>query len=259
MVHYNSDLASEPFLMPGMDIRIKLSERMDLFTSLSRSMRMPTFTDLFYQGPTNVGNPYLLPEKATTVELGIQRKNKQWHSAISSFYRQGRDLIDWVWLEDEKWHTRNLTEIDAAGGSFFLKHQPDSPASLWISLESWKLSYTFTYLTKVSEAYISRYLLDNLKHKISMASHFSIVKNFGLFLGLSFQDRNGGFLLYDEASGGTQEQAYQPFVLMDLKLSYSFKRFHLYLKSNNVLNADYYDIGNVIQPGRWSMAGIEFR
>ncbi len=46
---------------------------------------------------------------------------------------------------------------------------------------------------------------------------------------------------------------------MDVKLAYSFKRIHLFLKSNNLLNTSYYDIGNVIQAGRWNMAGIEFR
>jgi len=46
---------------------------------------------------------------------------------------------------------------------------------------------------------------------------------------------------------------------MDIKLSYSFKKIHIFVKSNNLLNTQYNDIGNVIQPGRWTMAGIEFR
>jgi len=33
-------------------------------------------------------------------------------TTLSGFYRQGRDLIDWIWMEDEKWHTKNLTEIE---------------------------------------------------------------------------------------------------------------------------------------------------
>lgn len=259
LVHYNSDLGPKPALMPGVDARFSLSRQLQLFVSLSRSMRMPTFTDLFYQGPSNVGNPNLLPEKALTAELGIHRKGTYWLATLSSFYRQGRDLIDWVWMEDEKWHTRNLTEIDAAGGSFFLKYEPGASESSWLSLSTWNFSYTYTYLTKVSEKYISRYLLDHLKHKVSMGSHLSLFRNFSLFIGLSFQDRNGGFLSYDVDTGGSQEQAYSPFLLMDLKLSYSFKRFHIFLKSNNLLNTPYYDIGNVIQPGRWSMLGLEFR
>jgi vitamin B12 transporter len=259
LVHFNSDLGSEPTLMPGLDVRFKLSRQMDLFASLNRSMRMPTFTDLFYQGPTNIGNPNLLPEKAITAELGIHRKGAHFQSTLSSFYRQGRDLIDWVWMEDEKWHTKNLTEIDAAGGSLSLQYDPRSPAYQAVSLEGLTFSYTFTYLTKVSEELISRYLLDNLKHKVSMGSQLSILRNFSLFIGFSFQDRNGSFLKYDSDSGLSQEQAYEPYLLMDVKLTYSFKRFHIYVKSNNLLNASYYDIGNVIQPGRWSMAGIEFR
>jgi iron complex outermembrane receptor protein len=220
---------------------------------------MPTITDLFYQGPTNIGNPLLVPEKASTLEIGISRKDNNFQSAFNGFYRQGRDLIDWIWMEDEKWHTKNLTEIDAAGGSLNLQYNPGTPSDRWFSLERWNFSYTFTSLTKVSEALISRYLLDNLRHKVSMGSHLSILKHFRLFLGLSFQDRSGSFLKYDVDSETSLEQAYEPYLLMDIKLSYSFKRIHIYVKSNNLLNTQYHDIGNVIQAGRWNMAGIEFR
>lgn len=259
LLHYNSDLEAEPALMPGLEVNFSLSQHMRLFASISRSMRMPTFTDLFYQGPTNIGNPLLIPEKASTLEMGISRTGANFQSTLSGFYRQGRDLIDWIWMEDEKWHTKNLTEIDAAGGSLNVQYDPETPSDRLISLERWNVSYTFTSLTKVSEDLISRYLLDNLRHKVSMGSHLSFLKNFKLFLGLSFQDRNGSYLKYDADSEASLEQAYEPFLLMDLKLSYSYKRIHIYVKSNNVLNTQYYDIGNVVQPGRWNMAGIEFR
>ncbi len=259
LLHFNSDLGSEPTLMPGLDVSFRLSQKMNLFASLNRSMRMPTFTDLFYQGPTNNGNPLLIPERATTAELGITRKGVDIQSTLSGFYRQGRDLIDWIWMEDEKWHTMNLTEIDAAGSNFSVQYNPGTTVNKMVSLEQWKFAYTFTYLTKVSEEVISRYLLDNLRHKVSMGSHLAIFRNFNLFIGLSCQDRNGSFLKYDVDSDVSLEQPYEPFLLMDVKLSYSFKRIHIYLKSNNLLNTHYYDVGNVIQPGRWNMAGIEFR
>lgn len=259
LLHFNSDLGPEPTLMPGLEVNFSLSQQMFLFASLSRSMRMPTFTDLFYQGPTNLGNPLLIPEKASTFEMGISRMDTHFQSTLSGFYRQGKDLIDWIWMEDEKWHTKNLTEIDAAGGSLNVQYAPRIPSDRLMSLERWNFSYTFTTLTKVSEDLISRYLLDNLRHKVSMGSHLSFLKNFKLFLGLSFQDRNGSYLKYDSDSEASLEQAYEPFLLMDIKLSYSIRRIHIYVKSNNLLNAQYHDIGNVIQPGRWNMAGIEFR
>ena len=259
LLHFNSDLGFDPALMPGLEVNFSLSQNMRLFASISRSMRMPTFTDLFYQGPTNIGNPLLIPEKATTFEMGVSRMGTNFQSTLSGFYRQGRDLIDWIWMEDEKWHTKNLSEIDAVGGSLNVQYNPVTSSACGISLERWNFSCTFTSLTKVSEEVISRYLLDNLRHKVSMGSHLSILKNFKLFLGLSFQDRNGGYLKYDVDSETSLEQAYEPFLLMDIKLSYSFKRIHIFVKSNNLLNTQYNDIGNVIQPGRWSMAGIEFR
>ena len=222
-------------------------------------MRLPTFTDLYYQGPTNVGNPDLTPEKATTFELGILGQGKVIQAAVNGFYRQGRDLIDWIWMEDEKWHTLNLTEIEAVGGDLSLEYGPGSGRNDLVSIEKLDFSYTFTYLTKVSEDVISRYLLDNLRHKVAMGTNMSIMKNLNLLVRFTFQDRNGSYMKYDMASGLSIEQPYEPFLLMDAKLSYSFRKCHIFLETTNLLNIDYYDIGNVIQPGRWTMAGIEIR
>ena len=259
LLHLNSDLGFEPTLLPGLDIKFQLSPTIHLLTTLSRSMRLPTFTDLYYQGPTNVGNPDLTPEKATTFELGIYGQGKVIQAAVNGFYRQGRDLIDWIWMEDEKWHTLNLTEIDAMGGDLSLEYGPGSGRNDLFSIEKMNFSYTFTYLTKVSEEVISRYLLDNLRHKVAMGTNMSIMKNLNLRVRFTFQDRDGSYMKYDMASGLSIEQPYEPFLLMDAKLSYSFRKCHIFLETTNLLNIDYCDIGNVIQPGRWTMAGIEIR
>ncbi|MCK4991822.1 MAG: TonB-dependent receptor, partial [Bacteroidales bacterium] len=84
-------------------------------------------------------------------------------------------------------------------------------------------------------------------------------KNLTLSVRLNFQDRNGSFLKYNTGSGQSTEQLYEPFLLIDTKLTYSFRKFQIFLEATNLLDADYYDIGNVIQPGRWTIVGIEIR
>ena len=257
LLHLNSDLGLNPYLLPGLDIRFHLPHKIRLVASLNRSMRLPTFTDLYYQGPNNVGNSELVPEKATSYELGISRKTETLQAMVNGFYRQGKNLIDWIWMEDEKWHTLNLTEVNALGGEFHLGYIPGNTRNGPLSFKKLNMSYTFTHLTKESDKLISRYLLDNLKHKVVMSTQMIIIKNLTLFIGLNFQDRNGNFLKYEMGSGQSIEQPYEPFLLMDMKLTYSIRKFYLFLETTNLLNADYYDIGNVIQPGRWTMIGIE--
>ena len=260
LLHLNSDLGSDLYALPGLDISFRLPQRIRLMAALNRSMRLPTFTDLYYQGPTNLGNPDLAPEKATTFEAGISRNGEAFQAALNGFYRQGRDLIDWIWMEvDEKWHTLNLTKIDAIGGDFHLGYAPVNSANSTLSFRKWDLTYTFSHLTYVSDEFISRYLLDNLKHKIVLSTNLTLIKNLALTVRLNFQDRNGSFLQYDSDSGQSTEKPYEPYLLVDSKLIYSFGRFHIFLESTNILNVIYNDIGNVIQPGRWTIAGIKIR
>lgn len=259
LVLVNSDLGLNPFILPGLDFRIQLPCQFMIFSSVNRSMRLPTFTDLYYQGPNNVGNPALLPESALTYELGLSHKGVEFEGALNGFYRQGRDLIDWIWMDDEKWHTLNLTEIDAMGADLRLAYAPANTHRGLPRIENWNLTYTFIHLTKGSEQVISRYLLDQLKHKVMMATDLRLISSLQLSVRITFQDRNGNYLEYDPVTDQTTEQPYEPFLIMDSKLTFSLKRLHVFLESTNLLNVETYDIGNVILPGRWNTVGFEFR
>ena len=257
VVHLNSDLAERAYLMPGFDFRFNLPGSIQLYGSANHSMRLPTFTDLYYQGPDNIGNPDLVPEKATTFELGLSTKGPVWQAGINAFYRLGRNMIDWIWMEDEIWQPLNLSQIDGIGGDASLVYIPEKANRRLFLLNSWNLSYTYTHLVKASDDLISRYLLDNLRHKVILGANLGIIKNLNLSLKMVFQDRNGSYLEYDPGSGETVEQPFKPFLLMDLKLSYSIGRINIFFDTTNLLNVAYNDIGNVIQPGRWMVAGFE--
>jgi len=68
MTNWISDLGFGWNIYPGLDASYALSDRLKFYGSANSSMRMPTFTDLFYSGPTNIGNPDLKPEKSITYE-----------------------------------------------------------------------------------------------------------------------------------------------------------------------------------------------
>lgn len=259
LIHLNADKNYKPQVYPGLDLKLKLPGYFSLYTSANRSMRLPTFTDLYYQGPSNVGNPDLTAERASTFELGFFRSHKGFYAGVNGFYRLGRDMIDWVWMDDEKWHTLNLTRIDAMGGDIHLKYNNPHVADKNILLESAALSYTHTHLNRVSHEVNSRYLLDNLRHKLVAGASIKIYNKLRFSLKSSYQKRNGSYLAYDPATGQSNEKSYDAFILLDVKLAYSLWRFSIFVESTNLLDAQYMDIGNVVQPGRWTMAGFEFR
>lgn len=259
LVHLNSDLGFQPYFLPGIEFGLKLPGSLRFFTSINRSMRLPTFTDLYYQGPSNEGNPDLVPEHATTAELGIVWKGTWLQTGMNGFYRCGREMIDWIWLEDEKWHTLNLTMVDATGGDIHLTYIGGSTTDRRYLMEKVSVSYAFTHLTKVSDDVISRYLLDNLRHKMILATDLRLMPGLFMSLRMVYQDRNGDYLKYDAGTGQSIQTPYDPFLVLDMKLACSVGRVTLFLEATNLLDVTYNDIGNVIQPGRWMIAGIEIR
>jgi vitamin B12 transporter len=109
--------------------------------------------------------------------------------------------------------------------------------------------------------YASLYALDYLQAKITARATQKLGLGFFANYALTLQDRVGTYY-----SGGS-EVAYAPFALLDLKVYYApaaglFKRqfpFQAFININNAFDTQYYDRGNVIQPGRWVSMGFEFR
>jgi vitamin B12 transporter len=61
----SSELNLEWQIYPGIDISYLIIPDVKIFASAGKSLRLPTFTDLYYNGPTNIGNPELKPEEVT--------------------------------------------------------------------------------------------------------------------------------------------------------------------------------------------------
>lgn len=242
-------------VFPGLDVAKNIAGNMHFFASYNTSLRLPTFTDLYYTGPTNIGNTALEPEKSSTLEGGVKWMDKTITGHLVFFYRNGRDIIDWVKdSPPDKWQPQNLTRIFHPGTEISLKISPaESWGKLWPNQIS--LNYFYQYGKKENNTIISNYVLDFLKHKFVASLNQSIGNNISVDLKLLIQDRSGSFISYVQNSEGV-EQEYTPFLCTDAKINYRKKAFQFYVSVNNIFHAEYYDIGNVVQPGRWIKTGI---
>ena len=91
----------------GADLTCQLSKNFQTFASANQSVRLPTYTDLYYAGPTNVGNPDLKPETAVTFEGGTKIFYSGFSGQISIFERLGKNTIDWVKInQTDKWQSQ---------------------------------------------------------------------------------------------------------------------------------------------------------
>lgn len=259
--NYISESKTGFIFFPGIDIGYKILPSVNIFSSFNTSLRMPTFTDLYYQGPTNIGNIDLKPEKTASFELGIKLNSDLIQAYLVGFYRNGKDIIDWVKKydsdESEKWQTQNLTQLNSYGTEiqmqFNLKkyYGHNLPDNI-------NVNYFYNNLDKEEgQNFISYYVLDNLKHKFVGTINQTVFRKININLKVLFQDRAGSYTQYENNNLGSDKK-YEPFWIFDGKINYTLGNLRFYVSVNNIFNQNYVDIGNVIQPGRWAKVGISY-
>ena len=241
---------------PGIDVSLSIPGNLKIFTSANRSFRLPTFTDLYYQGPQNMGNPELLPEKAITLETGLRFVDSYLQGDLSFYYRIGQETIDWIWM-DSIWQTTNITDLTSYGAEIGLGIFPAEIHDNLSFISHFRLAYSYNAINKSSDEYVSNYALDNLKHKF--IADLGIEFPYGIFadIKINWQDRNGSFQYYSSPTAIPYESPYDPYWLIDFSGGIKIKGIVLYLDATNLLNTMYRDIGNVEMPGRWLMSGAK--
>lgn len=235
----------------GADISYELNNELRFFVSANNAVRLPTFTDLYYNNSTHTSNPDLQPELAKTIELGAKLTEQQLHGTAIVFYRAGSNIIDWVRkLEADKWESRNLTEVNAMGAELNMDYQFVNSMVRKVGF-----AYSYLHLDKKAEDYDSKYALDFMKHKVVLTLDHSLYKNFSLTWKGAIFDRSGNYKEYPS----NQLVEFEPYALVDTRLNFNQKRYDLFVDVNNVFNVKYADYGGLTQPGfNWN-AGIRLR
>jgi iron complex outermembrane receptor protein len=256
MINRNTMLGRKWQWYPGLDIGLKLSSATKLYASANKSLRLPTFTDLYYQSATNIGNPDLQPEEALSIETGLKYTGSWITSQVTLFKRWGKNMIDWVRQPNETiWNARNLTNLNTSGIEFSTRINPSALFDKKFFVQSLDLSYGYLTQDKESGTFISKYLLDYLKHKIDIKLTHSLSKNLNASWLISYQDRNGTYTSWIGNKYGN-EMDYAPLWLVDSRINWNRNHFTLYIEVNNLLNTTYFDYGNVEQPGICGKAGV---
>jgi len=235
-----------------------ISKAFILHASASQAMRLPTFTDLYYDGPTNKGNPLLKPEKAINFETGITYRQHAFNINMTGFYRRSRDLIDWVKSSDtvKIWQTINHTKINAAGidvsGKIDFKRLFNEQQ---LPFNYMRIGYTFVESDKEARGMVSKYALDHLQSKFHVSLNHKIYKKLSASWKYILQDRAGTFIDYESG----KEMPYKPFSLLDVRLYWSGNLAGIFLDASNLLDTQYQDLSNVPLPGRWVKGGIRIK
>jgi iron complex outermembrane receptor protein len=245
------------FILPGATLTIRLDEKGSalLFGSANRSMRQPSFTDLYYNIGGAQGSIDLQPEWSDNFETGIRAAldiNEKLAISFeqSLFIRQGHDLIDWVRFEgEETTRATNLREVNFTGMETSLKLKSVSGNYI-------EAHYTAMKASESSSGFESNYVLDFLKHQLNVRALIALPREINLTFRYSLQDREGGYYNpVDEI-----EEEFVPLNLFGASISKNFMdgKLNTNLRVDNLLDIEIHDIGNVVLPGRMIRVGLNF-
>ena len=243
---------------PGVDASWRFADNWKLYASFNTSLRMPTFTELYYSVEGYKADKYLRPEEMKAYEAGVKYLAPGLQGSVCLYRYHGTDLIDWIKDlsegADAPWKSVNHAEVNTAGVEASLHIDFDE----LLHRRSWfrrlRLAYGYISQDKKTEPDVqSRYALEYLRHKAVGQADLRLWRNLNLHLSYRWQDRAGNY----EQNGAMSP--YRPYSLLDARLSWDASSCRLYAEANNLLNVSYYDYGNIPQPGIWVRAGAVWR
>jgi len=221
---------------PTLSAGYRVSPYVKLRGSIGRSFRVPTYTDLYYVSPANVGNPDLVPERAWSYEMGVDYNREDIYWGVTLFRREGSNLIDWIW-RNSTWEAENIGEVDTDGleAAFKIKFDESLPIS--------SVSLGYTYLDSEKKTGItSKYVLNYLKHQICLEFDHMLPLEARQVWKLSYKDRVQG----DE------------YWLLDSRISKKLENGkEIFVEGTNLLDTSYSEQGGVPMPGRWVQGGMK--
>ena len=238
----------------GADLGYAFDCGLSLYANANRSLRLPTFTDLYYDAGNQMGNKNLMPEKAWTASFGAayqQSFNQAGTLVLNAevYHRWGRDIIDWIYVEEDTkrpYHAQNQQRVNTLGVECSVQYRLNK----W--LRNVQITYAFTDLDINLQETNSRYL-DYLRHKVVLQLEHGIYAGLGASWTLSYRERVGQF---NNADGTVID--FRPVLLLDGKIYYDISHWRFAVSCTNMTNRHYYDYGGVLQPGAWAKVSIAY-
>ncbi len=224
----------------GLDLSYGLGRDVRLFTGFNQSMRMPTFTELYYHDPVHKANPHLKPEQTFGYQAGLRWTGKRLVLSLTPFYSRYFNKIDWVWDSTlTQYISYNFTTFDAYGLSGSCKLDLNLLNGL---VQDLYLSYSYLDYRNFSFAQ-SKYTA-NLTHlRANGYVDFSLWrrKQQAVVLTYSFVYKQRFVTFFDNDV--------KNIFLSDLKFSYLSGNLDLIFSVQNLFNAMWYDYYTPM-PGR---------
>ncbi|UCF55711.1 MAG: TonB-dependent receptor [Deltaproteobacteria bacterium] len=227
---------------PGAEFNVEFRDGFNLFGSLARSFRIPTYTELYYYTPANQGNPDLKPERAWTYEIGVRWQKPGLGANFSLFFRDEKDVIDWSRASNQDpWKARNIAEGRTQGFELGLDFYPDAFFNTPL-VSTVNIAYTYLDSDRDTGGMDSKYVLDHLRHQLHGSLILAWLDGLKYVLKARYEERMVG----------------DSHVVVDTRLAYNWRQYEVFLEATNLFDEQYVDAGFAPMPGRWIIGGVRF-
>jgi iron complex outermembrane recepter protein len=224
-------------LTPTVSGAMWLSQRLKLRASGSQAFRVPSYTDLFYHDPGNVGNPDLRPETARTYEAGLDWiPSAKVRGDLTVFERRVRDGIDYFRLSpDDIWQALNISNQKFTGAEAALHLTPSRTQAI---------DLRYTALRGVQDTVP----LGFTKYTFNYPTHSGVVQ---------WQVNPKGNFVFRTRVGVLDRRSGDTYALWDVYAAMPHGKVHPFLQISNLANSSYHEILGVPMPGRTVIGGLE--
>ena len=257
----NSQADMNMRVYPGIDASYRMGNAWKVYASYNTSLRMPSFTELFYSVGGHKADKHLKPEELSALEAGLKYNARGISGKTSIFYNQQKNLIDWIsdgTLDangSPLWKSVNFGRINVVGVEASLRFDCRTLMPSQRFLKQFSLAYCYLNQNeKEHKGITSKYVLEYVKNKMVANLQLNLWRNLDLGLNYRLLHRMGGYI-----DTNNQRHNYATYGILDARLSWNTGKWTAFAAANNLLNRTYVDYGNVPQPGTWITAGISIQ
>lgn len=257
----NSQADMNMRVYPGIDASYRVGNAWKVYASYNTSLRMPSFTELFYSVGGHKADKHLKPEELSALEAGLKYNAHGISGKTSIFYNQQKNLIDWIsdgTLDangSPLWKSVNFGRINVVGVEALLSFDCRTLMPSQRFLKQFSLAYCYLNQNeKEHKGITSKYVLEYVKNKMVANLQLNLWRNLDLGLNYRLLHRMGGYI-----DTNNQRHNYATYGILDTRLSWNTGKWTAFAAANNLLNRTYVDYGNVPQPGTWITAGVSIQ
>ena len=221
---------------PSAAVSVAIAPDVRVRGSVARAFRVPTFTELYYRDPANLGRDDLTSETGWAFDAGVDASLEAVTISATAFERRDRNVIDWVRARPEDlWRSTNVRDVRTRGVEI-------AAARRW-SGALVRVTGSGVDVDAPALTLLSKYVLEYARYSVGVSAAVPVGAGFRVGMHADRRVRYDG----------------QRHTLVRARVSRRVGDVDLFVSGSNLLNARYSEIAHVDMPGRWVMTGLTIR